>query len=131
MDSAPDLETLGFIMDPVGTHGCRSITVAEIQLLFSIADPGMDYSKIQRLVIDDNVLAKRTDASRRVSARRLREFYGLDPKLPVYSALRFLWDIDPLEQPMLAVLCASARDPVLRESSGVVLSWPEGEELED
>ena len=122
-------EALGFVSNPVGTHGCRSITLEEVRTLFFIIQPATGYPDIQRLIIDENILGKRTIASRKVSARRLREFYGLDPTLHVYSALRLLWDNDPEEQPMLSILCASARDPVLRESSSIVLPWPEGENL--
>ncbi len=69
-----------------------------------------------RAIIEENVLGKRTMATRRESLRRLSELYALNPGLSPFRALRDLWQANPEAQPLLAFLCASARDPILRAS---------------
>lgn len=88
--------------------------------------PDDSYDDISRLVLEENVLGKRTLSSRVNTLRRLREFYALRPEIPLYSALRFFWNLSPEEQPMLAVLCAATRDPVLCASAETILGWPTG-----
>ncbi len=116
----------GFIDDPVGTHTYRSIALKELRQLFAVAAPAITYEGIRHLALDENMLGKATLESRKRTLRVLREFYGLRLGIPVYSGLRFFWDHEAREQPLLAMLCACARDPVLRESASVVLPWPVG-----
>ena len=74
--------------------------------------------------MDDNVLGKRTLATRRESYERLGWLYALDPAVVVFRALRFFWQRDQEGQPVLALLCASARDPLLRMTANTVLKTP-------
>lgn len=71
-------------------------------------------------VMDENVLGKSTSSGREWAFRQLRRFYSFDPGLLLFRALRDLWDHDWNGQPLLAVLCAMSRDPVLRVSSNVI-----------
>ncbi len=112
----------GFVNEPVGTHSSRSMMLAEISALFAASDPKADYETLRRLVVEENVTLKRTRANREAVFRRLRELYGLRRALPLYRALRTLWPTAPSEQPLLALLCASARDPLLRATAPVVLA---------
>lgn len=80
----------------------------------------------RRAIIDDNVLYKKSAATRRQTAQRLSELYALDPRVPIFAALRRLWDEGPEGRPLLACLCANARDPLLRLTSGAVLPVCEG-----
>ena len=80
-------------------------------------------------IVDDNVLGKQTTATRRTTDQRLGELYGLDPKLPIFRALRRTWSADPTGRPLLAMLVALARDPLLRSTAPLVLSLPVGAEL--
>ncbi len=64
-------------------------------------------------IVQENALGKRTDATRLSSRQCLNEMYGLDPRLALFRVLRHLWRIDPPGQPLLAMLCALARDPLL------------------
>src|SRR5262249_40228897 len=52
--------------------------------------------------------------------------YGLDPRLLLFRSLRDLWDAEPEGQPLLAMLCALARDPLLRATAEEVVSRPGG-----
>lgn len=124
MSTGNSTSQIGFIDSPVGTHTYRSIAVDELRKVCETAAPSTPYEEIRRLVVDDNILGKSTQSSRRKTLRILREFYALRPEVLVYSALRLFWDHDAREQPILALLCACARDPVLRESATVVLKWP-------
>lgn len=82
-----------------------------------------------RAVLEDNALGKGTAASRRITLQRLSELYGLDPLLGVFRVLRRLWEIDQPGRPLLALLCALARDPLLRTTADVVLPLAVGAEL--
>lgn len=77
----------------------------------------------------ENVLGKQTAGAREWAFRQLRRFYALDPNSLVFRALRDLWPIDRAGQPVLAVLCAMARDPVLRASSSLVVGMEPGAEV--
>ncbi len=129
MSTDANTSQFGFIYDPMGTHTYRSIGVDELRRVCDVAVPSTSYDEIRRLVVDDNILGKSTQSSRKKTLRMLREFYALRPEVPIYSALRLFWNHDVREQPIVALLCACARDPVLRESAAVVLKWPVGSVL--
>ena len=116
----------GFAIEPVSIHTSRTIMLQELSTLMGASRPDAAYDELRRLVVDENVTLKRTDSTRRETFRRLRELYGLRRDLIVYRALRDLWSSDELDRPMLALLCAAARDPLLRSTAPAVLEQPEG-----
>ena len=77
-------------------------------------------------VVEQNVLGKPTASARRIAFERLRELYGLDPNLLVFRAMKDLWDADRGAQPMIALLCSTARDPILRAMTPYTLRLPIG-----
>jgi hypothetical protein len=77
--------------------------------------------------MDENVLRKATTSGREWAFRQLRRFCALDPQSLLFRALRDLWDYDPGGQSLLALLCALARDPVLRASAAVIVGSAPGE----
>jgi hypothetical protein len=99
----------------------------ELGQLLAATPRDATYDDYRQAILEENVLGKRTMATRRESIRRLRELYALSPDVPLFRALRELWDANPDAQPMLALLCASARDPILRASADMILGTPEGE----
>lgn len=117
----------GFVNSPVGTHGSRTIMLKEIQLLLATCPRSTDYEAYRTSIVDENVLLKKTLSTRKESFRRLRELYGLDERVTLFRALRDLWEEDPDAQPLLALLCATARDVILRSTSEMILSIPGGE----
>lgn len=125
----PNLHELGFILDPAAVHGRRSISIKDITLLFQSTTPTLGYEEIRQLVIEDNILAKHTHSARQGILRCLREFYGLNPDLVIYNSLRFFWQYADLDRPLLALLCAAARDPILQRSAKIVLPWPQNTPL--
>ena len=80
-------------------------------------------------IIEDNILGKQTTSTRRLTNQRLGELYGLSRAVPLFRILRRLWDIDEPGRPLIALLCAVARDPLLRATSKAVLPMPIGSEL--
>jgi len=77
--------------------------------------------------IEDNLLAKGAEGARKRSFRYLRELYLLDPASLLFRALRDLWPLDVEARPVLAGLCALARDPVFRASGKALLEAGPGE----
>jgi hypothetical protein len=80
-------------------------------------------------IIEANCLAKPTTATRRLSNQRLSELYALDPTVPIFRILRNLWTVDQTGRPLLALLVALARDPLLRATAPAILSLTLGSEL--
>src|ERR1017187_664128 len=59
-------------------------------------------------ILQQNVLGKTTDSTRRESLRRLRELYALDEATPIFGLLRKLHAIDSESLPLLAIQVAWA-----------------------
>lgn len=98
------------------------MTLVDLRRLLSICSPSSSRRDYRAAIVDGNVLLKATETGRAKAARFLTEFYALDPTTVVFRALRDLWDVDQRGQPLLALLCAAARDPTLRGTSQVILA---------
>jgi hypothetical protein len=116
----------GFRIKPGGAHAGKSMMLPEVRLLFAASAPDTDFDGLRRLVCEENVLLKGTLANRAEVFNRLGDLYGLREELPLYRAMRALWEAGEQEQPLLALLCAVARDSILRATAPVVLTQPEG-----
>jgi hypothetical protein len=101
--------------------------LAELRQLLEARAAGTSRAGYRAAIIDDNVLGKKTQATRRLTAQRLSELYALDPEVPLFRLLRRFWALESEGRPLLAFLCASARDPLLRLTAGAVLKTPQGE----
>lgn len=119
-------ERLGFRDGERGTHTSRTIMLAELNLLLEYRPGEVGREEYRQAVIADNVLAKRTGATRQLTFQRLNELYGLDPDIPLFRYLRFLWRADPEGRPLMAFLCAYGRDPLLRLSAPALLDVDPG-----
>ena len=117
----------GLMNDPVGTHGSRTIMLRELRQLLGADVAGGDLDAYRDAVVGGNVLQKATVTTRKESFRRLRELYGLTQEVLLFRALHDLWAADELGQPLIALLCACARDPILRETAPLIVRIPEGE----
>lgn len=80
-------------------------------------------------VMEANCLGKRTSATRRLSLQRLTELYALDARVVLFRVLRDFWDRHVSSRPLLALLLALARDPLLRASARAVVGTPFGHEF--
>ena len=121
------LERLGFSYERGGVHTARTMMLAELSALLSfvgVADATRaDYLEAIQTA---NCLGKRSGKTRTLTFRHLADLYALDPSLLVFRALRFFWQRDMDGQPLLAALCAYARDPMLRATAPFILGFQEG-----
>jgi hypothetical protein len=112
-----------------GTNTSHTITVAALTQLLAVVDADADADVYERAVVHDNVLGKDTAESRRRTLRYLRELYLLRPDSTLFRALRDVWDDDAAGQPLLAALCALARDSVFRASAAAIVRSSPGDEV--
>ncbi len=129
LSSRKDLSRAGFRFGERGTHTSRTIMLAELSALFEAVPPGATRAEYTAAIVEDNALGKQTVATRRLTSQRLGELYALDPGVPVFRVLRRLWELDPAGRPLLAMLVALTRDPLLRGTAHGVLGLRPGEEL--
>jgi hypothetical protein len=117
----------GFETEWLGAHSSRTIMLSELRLLLAACPPDASFENYRKAIIEDNILLKQTDSTRAESVRRLRELYGLTPQLTIFHALSDLWSFEPEAQPILALLGALARDPVLRATADAIFTSPSGQ----
>ena len=129
LEPTEELSTAGFRFGDKGTHTSRTIMLSELSDLLATEPSDAERTEYASAIIDDNVLGKQTMATRRLTNQRLGELYGLNRRLPLFRILRRLWDIDEDGRPLMALLCALARDPLLRSTAKAVLDLPVGAEL--
>lgn len=128
-DDAERLRDVGFRWGDKGTHTSRTIMLDELRAVLVNCQPHATRDDYLSAIHEDNCLGKRTAATRRLSSQRLSELYGLDPEVPLFRVMRRCWYTDREGQPLLALLLALARDPLLRVSAATVLRMLPGEEL--
>lgn len=121
------LERLGFSFERGGVHTARTMMLVELRALLSFVDTA-DAAKADYLeaIQAANCLGKRSGKTRTLTFRHMADLYALDPSLLVFRALRFFWQRDVDGQPLLAALCAYARDPMLRATAPFILGCQEG-----
>ena len=119
----------GFRSGDRGTHTSRTIMLDELSLLLDAAPGEATHNDYALAVIEDNCLGKRTAANRRLSFQRLSELYGLNARLILFRVLRDLWRRHETSRPLLGLLLALARDPLLRATAAVVIRTPFGHEF--
>lgn len=119
----------GFRVDPIGTHLSRTMMLDDLRHLFRACPASATQADYRSAVVNRNVLGKPTAAACRITYDRLRELYALHADVLLLRALRDLWEADVAGQPMLALLCATARDPILRAMTPFVLSLSPGTQV--
>lgn len=119
----------GFKAGRSGAHAARTMMLAELTTVLAAAGNKTTREDYQALIVEDNMLGKRTTSNRWLTARHLADLYALDPAVTVFRLLHKFWDADPAARPMLALLCASARDALLRLSAPKVLAIKPGDAI--
>jgi hypothetical protein len=121
------LNRFGFSNERGGAHLARTMMLEELKLLLSFVNDAQA-KKIEYLqaIEDDNCLAKRSGRTRKLTARHLSDLYALDPQVTLFRTLRYFWYRDKEGQPLLALLCAYARDSILRSSAAFIHSYSQG-----
>ena len=126
----PKLASLwGFRFGERGTHTSRTIMLDELSQLLDAAPGEASRRDYAQAVMEGNCLGKRTAATRKLSLQRLTELYGLDARLLLFRVLKRLWGRHASSRPLLALLLALARDPLLRATARAVVATPFGHEL--
>ncbi len=103
--------------------------LTDLTALLSKAPAHAKRDDFNKLIVEDNCLGKKTTSNRWLTARHLANLYGLDEGVTVFRLLRTLWGADSPARPVLALLCASARDTLLRLSAKKVLDAKPGDTI--
>ena len=122
-------ERWGFRAGEKGTHTSRTLMLEELASTLDAVPAHAVPEDYADAAYIDNCLGKRTVATRRQSLQRLRELFALDPQVVLFRVLRNLWGPHALSRPLLALLLALARDPLLRATASAVLDTPYGHEF--
>lgn len=119
-----DLPPPEFRVGAKGTHTSRTMMLAELSTIL-----GVRPKQIEEAVLKGNLLAKTTMSGRRLTLQRLKELYVLDRSGELFQWLELGYQLDPSSLPLLALLTALARDPLLRATAKPILSLPSGAEF--
>lgn len=119
-------DALGFRDGSSSVHTSRTMMLAELSLVLEHVGPKAKAAEYLAAVVEQNVLGKPTQTTRKRTAQRLVELYALDSTRPVFRLLRHFWTADASARPLLAYLAGAARDPLLREMTPFVVAVPVG-----
>jgi hypothetical protein len=112
-----------------GANTSHTILFPALRALLNGVPYAAPASAYEQMALDANLLGKSTEGARRRNYRYLRELYVLDPDSLLFRALRDLWTDDTEAQPLLAGLCALARDSVFQASAERIFSTSPGDEV--
>jgi hypothetical protein len=112
-----------------GANTSHTIVVNALTTLLDAVPAAAPAAAYKLAAVEANVLGKATEGSRRRTYRYLRELYLLRRDSLLFRGLRDLWAIDEAARPMLAGLCALARDAVFRASSTAITRTSPGDTL--
>ena len=126
------LDRWGFRQAPGGVHLSKTLMLAELRVVMDNAAQSQ-HGDSEEAVVIENILAKPTGTARRLALSRLNTLYGIKAARPIQIAMIRLWGQSAQGRPLLALLCALAREPLLRDTAGAVLSahvaspmrWPD------
>jgi hypothetical protein len=117
----------GFRFNLGGAHLSRTMMLEDLNsLLGYINDSKADKKDYLKAIKEDNCLGKRSGKTRDLTSRHLVSLYSLDTADILFRSLLFFWHRDPLGRPLLALLCACARDSILRATAPFILTLPVG-----
>ena len=119
-------EVLGFREGASSVHTSRTMMFADLSLVLEHVGRNGKATEYFAAVVDDNILGKPTQTTRKRSAHRLAELYSLDQNMAVFRLLCHFWAADATARPMLAHLAAAARDPLLRDTTPFIMAAPVG-----
>lgn len=125
------LSLFGFRLGRASPHSSRTMMLDELSTLLShVSQPDATKADYLAAIKDENCLGKRSQKTRNITAKHLVELYSLDPADTVFRALLYFWQRDVQARPLLALLCAYVRDPILRMSSPLILKAEQGAVVE-
>jgi hypothetical protein len=118
------MEAFGFRLNRGGAHQSKTMMLAELQAL--LVTPSLAPKAMRDAVVVDNVLGKATANTRKLTYRHLASLYGLKDRPPLTRLLLALWQQHPRSRPLIALLVALARDPLLRDTARIVVEGSVG-----
>lgn len=104
--------------------------LAEIDAVLRAVPRGSAAVDYRDAIVRRNIVSKATVSTREKTLRHLRELYALDESTPIFGAMRKLHAADASSLPLLALLVAWSRDPLLRSTTPPVLEASEGDRVE-
>lgn len=120
---------IGFKFGDRGTHTSRTLMLEDLSFLLQAGRVGTSLEEYKSLIVNDNCLAKRTFSTRKLTYQRLSELYALNDSVLLFRVLRQLWFSDEVGRPLLAILVALGRDPLLRFTATPLLKIKTGEDF--
>lgn len=120
----------GFRFGAKGTHTSRTMMFEELRQVLEATSPEARRADYAAAIIEGNCLSKSTGATRRLTNQRLGELYGLNSAIPLFRVLRRLWDLELEGRPLLALLAAIARDPLLAATCPAIIFLPANSEFQ-
>lgn len=119
-------QKFGFRDGDRGAHSARTMMLEELERALAAVPAGSPPESFDAACVEANALGKQTMANRKNSLRNLVHLYALDEQVPLFRILRRLWS-ESAGRPLLALLLALARDPLLRLSAPPVLRLRTGD----
>ncbi len=116
----------GFKFGHTGPHNSRTMMLEEMSRCLDTLPPDAARSDYRTAIVERNILGKSTESTRKECFRRLRELYALEPTVPIFGIYRRLDATDAAARPILSMLVACARDPLLRSTMPVILGAADG-----
>jgi hypothetical protein len=108
-----------------GPHQSKTMMLADLASLLAsgqIENPA-------DAVVGNNLLGKPSSRARKAALYRLHQLYGVGGEDAIWRILQGLWSRETSERPLLALLTALARDPLLRDGASAVLDACPGERV--
>lgn len=128
--ASQQLSQLGFRFNRSGAHISRTMMLDELTDLLAYVDqPEADKSDYAFAIKEENCLGKRSRITRTLTHKHLVELYALERDNTLFRTLLYFWNRDVQGRPLLALMCAYARDPVLRPTARFILNVPKGERV--
>jgi hypothetical protein len=119
------MEEFGIRVVGGGAHQSKTMMLTEVSTYLHHVEASS--AQPRALVVDLNLLNKRTSSAKLQTLRHLNALYAIVGMPPITEVLAALWKLDKKGQPLLALLCSLARDPLLRDSAQAVLTASVGE----
>jgi len=121
------LKLFGFKFNRGGAHMARTSMYEDLfELLRFVGTSIVTKDDYRSAIVEKNCLGKRSVQTRLLTFRHLVDLYALDMSVLLYRALVFYWERDAPGRQLIALLCAYARDSILRATAPFILGFPEG-----
>lgn len=108
-----------------GGHQSKTMMLTELSKILGAAQ-ARGLKQVLAAVLDENLLGKPSTAATASALTNLNSLYALKKPPPLTRAMVRLWVAGPETHPLLALCCALARDPLLRDTTDTVLNAPLG-----